>query len=184
MREKNKEEKIGSVDSVAKGITDANIVRNVYVKRCVGEVGCEGICRGDHNGAEKTLVFKRERKNIGKLGAGFGCVWKFFWNEPDYAVDHSKGKCGESNNRQNEKFMLGSRDFVADDGNDQRDCKGDGTVDTAGGIKIVDAHMIGQEVCVPGGKTGGKQLVDRACRDHENDKTNEQRVRIFHDHRQ
>ncbi len=79
--------------------------------------------------------------------------------------------------------MFGSGHLIADGGNDEGDEKCEKAVQTACRVKIIDAHVFRQEVCMPCGIAGAENLVDRR---RENDQCNErdqQGAFIFHKHR-
>lgn len=182
-REEDEEKEIRCVDTVTKRIADTDI-ENVSVKGCVGKVGNEGIGRRDQNRAKKTLVFEGKRENVGKLGFCCGGVRVFLRNEPDQTVDHRKEERDVSNGCQHEKLVRCAHELVADEGNDERDGKRNGAVNTAGCGEVVHAHVIRQEVCVPCGEAGTEKLVDGACRDGEDNEADQQRRRIFHHRRE
>ena len=160
IREEDEKKEIRGVDAVAERIADANVLKDIGVEGCVGEVERECIGGGNQDRAEKTLILEGERKNIGKFCVRFFCVRKFLRNQPDQAVNHGKRKCDESDGNEHCGFLRRSLERVTDGGNDKRDGKCDGTVDAACGIEIVYADIIRQEICVPRGKAGGEELVD------------------------
>ena len=112
------------------------------------------------------------------------CVGIFFGNDPDQTVDHGECECGKADDGQGKELMLGACYVIADDGNDERYGKGDGAVDAACGIEIIDAYVIGKEVGIPCGKTGSEELIDGVCHHDKDDKTNDQQIGILHEHRQ
>ncbi len=130
-REEDEKEEIRRVDTVAERITDADVFQNVSVKRCIGEVKRKGICGGDQDRAEKTLLFKGEREDIGKLCASSLCIGKFFGNEPNKTIDDGKRESDISNDCQHCELVGRARERVADGGNDEGDDVCKGAVDTA-----------------------------------------------------
>ena len=184
IREENKEQKVSRVDAVAERIADADVIENVCVERCVGQIEREGIGCGDEDGAQKTLVFERKREDVGKLCFCFGRVRKFLGNKPDHAVNDGKRKRDESDGDEHGKLLRRARKRIADRGNDKRDGEGDGGVYAARRVKVVHAHVVGQEVSVPCGKAGGEQLVDGIRGDDQNDEPEQKHIGVGNKHRQ
>ena len=183
-REEDKEEEVSRVNAVAERIADADVLKNVRIERCIGEVECEGIGSGDQDRAEKALIFEGKCENIGKFRL-CGCgVREFLRDEPDDAVDDRKREGDESDDDEHGKLVLRSRKRVSDCGYDQRDGERDGAVDTACGVEIVNAHVIGQEVCVPSGESRAEELVDRVRDDDQNDEPEQKHIGVRDDHRQ
>ncbi len=71
---------------------------------------------------------------------------------------------------------------VTDCRNDERDGEGNGAVDTACGIEIIHADMIGKKIGVPCGKSGCKKLIDGVCDDDKGNKPNQKRAGVFDQH--
>ena len=63
-REEDEEKEIGGVDTVAKRVADADVMRNVGVQRCIGQVRGKGICCRDEDGEEKFLFLKWQNENL------------------------------------------------------------------------------------------------------------------------
>ena len=99
-------------------------------------------------------------------------------------VDDRKRKGDESDDDEHGELMLRSRERVSDCGYDQRDGERNGAVDTACGVEIVNAHVVGQEICVPCGKSRGEELVDRVRNDDQNDEPKQKHIGVCDDHRQ
>ena len=184
IREENKEQKVGCVDAVAERIADADVIENVCVERCVGQIEREGIGCGDEDGAQKTLVFERKREDVGKLCFRLGRVRKFLGNKPDHAVNDGKRERDESDGDEHGELLRRTRKRIADRGNDERDGEGDGGVYAARGVEVVHAHVVGQEVGVPCGEAGGEQLVDGIRGDDQNDEPKQKHIGIGDEHRQ
>ena len=163
IREENEEKKIRRVDAVAERIADADVLKDICVEGCIGEVERECIGGGDQDRAEEAFVFERKCEDIGKLCFRHGRVGKFFRDQPDQAVDDGKREGDESDGDEHRLFLRGILQAVADCGNRERDSKRDGAVDATCGIEIVYADVIGQEVCVPGRKARSEKLVDGVC---------------------
>lgn len=178
--EKDEEKEVSRVDAVTKRIADTDLVY-VYVEGRVGEVGNEGIRCGNQNRAKEATIFEGQRENIGKLCFCRDGVWIFLGNEPNEAIDHSECKRDIADKRQHEKLVGGIAQAITDKGHEKRDGEGDGAIDTAGCIEIVDAHVIGQEVRVPRGKTRGKKLVDAACRKGQHDKADNEELMVMNE---
>ena len=184
IREEDEKQEIRCVDTVTKRIADADVFQNISVERCIGQVQREGVRCGDQDRAEKAFIFERERKDIGELCARGFCIGEFFGNQPDHAVDDGERKRDITNGDQHRSFLGGILQCVADCGNDEREDIGKRAVDTACGVKVVYADVIGQEVRVPRGEAGREELVDRACEDDQDDKPNEHLIEIGNECRQ
>ena len=152
IREEDEEKEIRGVDAVAKRIADADVLKDIGVKGCIGEVERKRIGSGNQDRAEEALILEGKCKDIGEFRARFFCVRKFFRNQPDQTVDNGERKRDESDGDEHCGFLSRSFERVTDGGNDERDSKRDGAVDAACGIEIVYADVIRQEVCVPCGK--------------------------------
>lgn len=184
IREEDEKQEIRRVDTVTKRITDADVFQYVCVERCVGQVQRERICGGDQDCAEEAFFLKGECENIGKLGARGFCVRKFSRDEPDDTVHDGERKRDISDGDQHRFFLGGVLERVADGGNHEREDISKRAVDTACGVEIVHAYVIGQEVCVPGGKARGEELVDRACGDGQYDEPDEHLIFVGHERRE
>ena len=161
-REEDEEEEIRCVDAIAKCVADADVLQDIGIECGVGKVCCEGITGADQNGQQEFLFLKRKGENVGELGFGNGCVGVFLRQKKDETVDDGERKCNKTNDRQHEELVLGACHLIADRGNDESNEEGDEAVDAARGIKIVYANVLGKEICVPCGISGGKERVDRA----------------------
>ena len=179
LREEDEEEEIRCVDAVTEGIADADVLKNVRVERCVGEVEGKGISGGDEDRAEETLVFKGKREDIRKLRDRCLRVREFLGDEPDDAVNDGEGERDITNDRQHRELVGRARERVTDGGNDECEDIRKCAVDATCGIEIVYAHVVGQEVRVPCGKAGSEELVDGVCRDDEHDEPDEHLVGIL-----
>ena len=180
--EEDKEQKIRGVDAVAERIADADVVKDIRVERCVGEIECERIRCGDQNCAEKAFVFEGKCEDIGKFCFRCGCIGEFLRNQPDHAVYDCKSEGDESDGDEHRSFLRGVFQTIADCGNCERNGKRDGAVDTACGIEIIYANVIRKKICVPGGKSGSEKLVDGVCDDDQNDEPKQKRFGIFNQH--
>ncbi len=148
-REEDEEKEIGGVDAVAKRVAHADVLQNVSVQGCVGKVCGKRICRRDENGEQKFLFLKGQGKDIGKLCARGGGVREFLRDKKDKAVNSGERIRDKTNDRQHQKLVLSACHLIADGGNDERDEKREKAIDTARRVEIVDAHVFGQEVCMP-----------------------------------
>ena len=161
-REEDEEEEVRRVDAVAKGVADADVLQDIGVEGGVGEVRCKGIACTDQDSQQKSLFLKGQGEDIGKLRFGNGRVRVFLRQKKDETVYDGEGKRDKTNDRQHEKLVLGARHLVTDRGNDEGDEEGDEAVDAACGVKIVYTDVLGEEIRVPCGISGGEKRVDRA----------------------
>ena len=183
-REEDEEEEIRRVDAVAKRVADADVLKDVGIECGVGEVCREGVTGADQNGQQEFLFLEGKSENVGKLCFGNGCVGVFLRQKKDETVYDGECKCDKTNDRQHEKLVLGACHLIADRGNDEGDKEGDEAVDTARSIKIVYANMLGKEVCMPCGITGGKERVDGAIQNGQRYEAEDQHLGILNEHRQ
>lgn len=183
-REEDEEEEICCVNAVTKGVADADVLQDVGIECSVGKVCRKRITGADQDGQQEFLFLKGKGENVGELSFGNGCVRIFLRQKKDKTVYDRERKCDKTNDRQHEKLVLGACHLIADRGNDEGDKEGDEAVDTARSIKIVYANMLGKEVCVPCGITGGKERVDGAIQNGQCYEAEDQHLGILNEHRQ
>lgn len=182
IREEDEEKEVSGVDAVTERIADADVLQNISVEGCIGEVERKGIGGGDEDRAEEALISERKGEDIGKFRFCRRCIGEFLWNQPDRAVHDRKREGDESDGDEHGPLLRRALEAVTDGGNGKRNGKGDGAVDAACGVKIIHTDVIGQEIGVPGRKAGGKKLVYGVGDDDENDEPKQKCLGVLDEH--
>ena len=183
IREEDEEKEVSGVDAVTERIADADVLQNISVEGCIGEVERKGIGGGDEDRAEEALISERKGEDIGKFRFCRRCIGEFLRNQPDHTVHDGKREGDESDGDEHGAFLRGSLERVSDGGNGKRDGKRDGAVDAACGVKIIHTDVIGQEIRVPCREARGEKLVDGVCDDDQDNEPQKERIGVRNEHR-